>query len=126
RSAPSSPVCARVIRVPHRYRFVLHVPSTIQSSPLSLHDALPISPAALLPGLSDGGQLQRRRPPVRLPRRPGSPGPPAAARLRDADRKSTRLNSSHVSISYAVFCLKKKNPKRVFGESQTLRMSTPT
>src|SRR5438067_13317823 len=28
--------------------------------------------------------------------------------LRDGDRKSTRLNSSHVSISYAVFCLKKK------------------
>src|SRR5690625_6370209 len=29
----------------------------------------------------------------------------------DADRKSTRLNSSHVAISYAVFCLKKKNKK---------------
>src|SRR5438067_3945945 len=29
--------------------------------------------------------------------------------LRRRDRKSTRLNSSHVSISYAVFCLKKKN-----------------
>src|SRR5699024_11827041 len=29
----------------------------------------------------------------------------------DADRKSTRLNSSHVSISYAVFCLKKKTNK---------------
>src|SRR5436305_11517229 len=28
------------------------------------------------------------------------------------DRKSTRLNSSHVRISYAVFCLKKKNKKR--------------
>src|SRR5438477_12447847 len=28
---------------------------------------------------------------------------------RDVDRKSTRLNSSHMSISYAVFCLKKKN-----------------
>src|SRR5437868_10643093 len=28
-----------------------------------------------------------------------------------SDRKSTRLNSSHVSISYAVFCLKKKNSK---------------
>src|SRR5439155_13982306 len=28
---------------------------------------------------------------------------------RDSDRKSTRLNSSHVAISYAVFCLKKKN-----------------
>src|SRR5690242_21046126 len=29
------------------------------------------------------------------------------------DRKSTRLNSSHMSISYAVFCLKKKKPKSV-------------
>src|SRR5699024_12110788 len=29
------------------------------------------------------------------------------------DRKSTRLNSSHVSISYAVFCLKKKKNKRI-------------
>src|SRR3712207_7308064 len=29
---------------------------------------------------------------------------------RAADRKSTRLNSSHANISYAVFCLKKKNP----------------
>src|SRR3712207_7040402 len=33
----------------------------------------------------------------------------AAAILRAADRKSTRLNSSHANISYAVFCLKKKN-----------------
>src|SRR3712207_7886607 len=33
----------------------------------------------------------------------GGPGPPASA-----DRKSTRLNSSHANISYAVFCLKKK------------------
>src|SRR5437868_10239789 len=33
----------------------------------------------------------------------------AEARSAKADRKSTRLNSSHVSISYAVFCLKKKN-----------------
>src|SRR5699024_12796556 len=31
-----------------------------------------------------------------------------ALRLEEQDRKSTRLNSSHVSISYAVFCLKKK------------------
>src|SRR5690625_6928926 len=30
------------------------------------------------------------------------------------DRKSTRLNSSHVAISYAVFCLKKKNTQRKF------------
>src|SRR4051812_49942677 len=34
---------------------------------------------------------------------------------RCADRKSTRLNSSHMSISYAVFCLKKKNETRVRG-----------
>src|SRR3712207_8346600 len=40
-------------------------------------------------------QLQRRRQPL-------------ADRLRDRDRKSTRLNSSHANISYAVFCLKKK------------------
>src|SRR5437870_6607003 len=33
----------------------------------------------------------------------------AVHRLGDRDRKSTRLNSSHVAISYAVFCLKKKN-----------------
>src|SRR5438874_9896915 len=33
------------------------------------------------------------------------------------DRKSTRLNSSHVEISYAVFCLKKKNKKRKYASS---------
>src|SRR3712207_9318939 len=32
----------------------------------------------------------------------------SATRLEDVDRKSTRLNSSHANISYAVFCLKKK------------------
>src|SRR5207249_8329344 len=37
------------------------------------------------------------------------------------DRKSTRLNSSHVSISYAVFCLKKKNYPQAFAR---LRHST--
>src|SRR5690349_23524880 len=34
----------------------------------------------------------------------------AVRRRRDIDRKSTRLNSSHVEISYAVFCLKKNKP----------------
>src|SRR5947199_7955076 len=34
---------------------------------------------------------------------------PRVARWRKLDRKSTRLNSSHLGISYAVFCLKKKN-----------------
>src|SRR3712207_8059381 len=37
------------------------------------------------------------------------PGPePVASAFADPDRKSTRLNSSHANISYAVFCLKKK------------------
>src|SRR3712207_7082851 len=38
----------------------------------------------------------------------------AHALLADLDRKSTRLNSSHANISYAVFCLKKKNPLLIF------------
>src|SRR5439155_17285924 len=42
----------------------------------------------------------------------------ARYRAREADRKSTRLNSSHVAISYAVFCLKKKN-----GSKGSLRRS---
>src|SRR5437868_8285422 len=36
--------------------------------------------------------------------------------LMETDRKSTRLNSSHVSISYAVFCLKKKKTKGIDHE----------
>src|SRR5207249_5492723 len=43
------------------------------------------------------------------PARPSSPSCPGSPCL---DRKSTRLNSSHVSISYAVFCLKKKKQKK--------------
>src|SRR3712207_8931371 len=37
---------------------------------------------------------------------------PAPPRIRTRDRKSTRLNSSHANISYAVFCLKKKRSPR--------------
>src|SRR5690606_39527654 len=41
--------------------------------------------------------------------RDGRPRRAGQLRRLDRDRKSTRLNSSHVKISYAVFCLKKKN-----------------
>src|SRR5256885_11476690 len=41
------------------------------------------------------------------------------ARLRAADRKSTRLNSSHLVISYAVFCLKKKKTREHYEEYQS-------
>src|SRR3712207_7912090 len=42
-----------------------------------------------------------------------APDPVPAEELADADRKSTRLNSSHANISYAVFCLKKKKHKYI-------------
>src|SRR5438445_8523704 len=38
----------------------------------------------------------------------------AGDRRHDSDRKSTRLNSSHANISYAVFCLKKKNKNKLY------------
>src|SRR5438874_8346665 len=43
------------------------------------------------------------------------PGDLPPCRSAPVDRKSTRLNSSHVEISYAVFCLKKKNEELVEG-----------
>src|SRR3712207_7270173 len=54
---------------------------------------------------SDG----RRRAADRAPEEEGRRG---AAQLRREDRKSTRLNSSHANISYAVFCLKKKKTQK--------------
>src|SRR5437868_13295346 len=42
------------------------------------------------------------------------------------DRKSTRLNSSHVSISYAVFCLKKKKNNTQFKSTRPSSRPTPT
>src|SRR5688572_31758314 len=54
--------------------------------------------------------------PPASPRLPPRPAPRAGAPLRvrhGADRKSTRLNSSHSQISYAVFCLKKKKKKKL-------------
>src|SRR5207253_9620682 len=46
----------------------------------------------------------------------GAHGAESASPLRD--RKSTRLNSSHVAISYAVFCLKKKKIRKRIGETE--------
>src|SRR5437667_2793705 len=41
---------------------------------------------------------------------------------RSRDRKSTRLNSSHITISYAVFCLKKKKKKSAYSRESTDRI----
>src|SRR5690606_41278703 len=53
-------------------------------------------------------QIDARRPSPQLRERGAPPGPIRMVNLPHLDRKSTRLNSSHVKISYAVFCLKKK------------------
>src|SRR2546430_7123589 len=60
---------------------------------------------------------RHHRPPGRGPRGAGTPLPalPGGRALR-SDRKSTRLNSSHSQISYAVFCLKKKKKIHVACE----------
>src|SRR5207247_10957936 len=97
------------------------VPSTTRIVPLSLHDALPILKGRTLTGYKETlalarlafgdvpvreiGQAELRDFHDRLT------GQKPATRLRHLrqDRKSTRLNSSHEWISYAVFCLKKKN-----------------
>src|SRR3712207_7845096 len=62
------------------------------------------------PGV-EGGSRRHRLPDLRNP--PGDEGRSEVVKggrddLRPEDRKSTRLNSSHANISYAVFCLKKK------------------
>src|SRR2546426_9595354 len=86
--------------------FFFNDTATTEIYTLSLHDALPISfalhPAEQVPAA--------RRPCAACLATLRAPGAPAHGRgFRGAqDRKSTRLNSSHLVISYAVFCLKKK------------------
>src|SRR5476651_2819184 len=71
--------------------FFFNDTATTEIYTLSLHDALPICCGSIFP-----------------PRRTPAP----CGRISRLDRKSTRLNSSHANISYAVFCLKKKNYKK--------------
>src|SRR5206468_12477640 len=85
--------------------FFFNDPPTTEIYTLSLHDALPIYLSPLQASARDrGGGGVRRGPEARSQERPG--------RARGGDRKSTRLNSSHDQISYAVFCLKKKKKKK--------------
>src|SRR3989442_14409750 len=91
--------------------FFFNDTATTEIYPLSLHDALPIllgfdprsETGAPPPGIA-GGPPNGDAAGAPAPGIAGGP-PNGAAR---GDRKSTRLNSSHVRISYAVFCLKKK------------------
>src|SRR5207249_10775086 len=103
--------------------FFFTPPATPVIYTLSLHDALPISRLYSPPNRSSSSSDRLAHESLfhiarlggvclircwrRVPRPESRPG---GRRLRGVaeDRKSTRLNSSHVSISYAVFCLKKK------------------
>src|SRR5438477_7264543 len=109
-----------------RTTYLINDTTPTESYTLSLHDALPIcapqaddenqrnrtefdgdrrlTPQEIVDGEADGGAKRPRR-----HRR--------VANVRD--RKSTRLNSSHMSSSYAVFCLKKKNYRSSLGHTVT-------
>src|SRR5690348_18090351 len=95
---------------PYRFCFSTDTAPT-EIYTLSLHDALPILPLAD-PGVDEGvgvvGGIEGVAGAV------GDRGEAVLHRQRvGPDRKSTRLNSSHPSISYAVFCLKKKKQTSV-------------
>src|SRR5437773_11703565 len=81
--------------------FFFNATATTEIYTLSLHDALPIFPKRPKRGARDDLFL-------RAGFRPNGEVRGVADRQ---DRKSTRLNSSHITISYAVFCLKKKKKK---------------
>src|SRR5207247_9348432 len=87
--------------------FIVSHTATSEIYPLSLHDALPIWGASA--GLARWPAPHRHG--STLLEAPAYPPPIPECRHRHSgiDRKSTRLNSSHEWISYAVFCLKKKN-----------------
>src|SRR5256885_7043448 len=99
--------------------FFFNDTATTEIYTLSLHDALPISRGPSdCPRTSARRESRRARPghggsrPAPGCARPRTPAPAPGRRGRScADRKSTRLNSSHLVISYAVFCLKKKIDK---------------
>src|SRR5258708_25527260 len=80
------------------FLFFFNDTATTEIYTLSLHDALPI--------FQEGGVLEQ------FLSAPLSESPPWDRYAATADRKSTRLNSSHQIISYAVFCLKKKKKNK--------------
>src|SRR5207245_11170271 len=95
-----------------RFLFFFTYPPTTDIYTLSLHDALPIS-SELDPGATFAAHQVHNG--FRIDRlQGGGAGVVESAR----DRKSTRLNSSHGSISYAVFCLKKKKKKTTKNKQQ--------
>src|SRR5471032_3561961 len=94
-AGPCPPHPIRQSTLSHHCLFFFNDTATTEIYTLSLHDALPISRSS-----ADRPHDLPHAAPRRDPRRGA------------ADRKSTRLNSSHITISYAVFCLKKKKKQK--------------
>src|SRR3712207_9178542 len=96
--------------------FFFNDTATTEIYTLSLHDALPISGVGTrtTAGRAGAARCPHRRPwPIRCPWAwPCWAPSPWTSHRGGQDRKSTRLNSSHANISYAVFCLKKKKQQR--------------
>src|SRR5258707_13169402 len=87
--------------------FFFNDTATTEIYTLSLHDALPIFARGQPQAASaPGADLQIRK------RRNSSHAASSEGGAGGGDRKSTRLNSSHANISYAVFCLKKKKQSK--------------
>src|SRR2546426_9215606 len=101
-----------VLRLPFSisFFFFFNDTATTEIYTLSLHDALPISSGARVRCANTNGAIS-------------SASRCCARRISSClDRKSTRLNSSHLVISYAVFCLKKKKNRELnrARQNQTL------
>src|SRR5688572_33302587 len=100
-------ICHITIYIFIAYFFFFNDTATTEIYTLSLHDALPIYQDEPDPG--ERIQRAENRPENEDPERhPAVEGVVRDQPRDDGDRKSTRLNSSHSQISYAVFCLKKK------------------
>src|SRR5438445_7573027 len=92
-AVPSSAACRHSLSI--SIFFFFNDTATPEIYTLSLHDALPISYSIALRAATSAAVCAAKGVLLREPRK-------------STDRKSTRLNSSHANISYAVFCLKKK------------------
>src|SRR3712207_8473109 len=99
--------------------FFFNDTATTEIYTLSLHDALPICTwsrpreRSAARELGTGTSTAAHRP-VAVSRAPTD----SASAVPSGDRKSTRLNSSHANISYAVFCLKKKKKKQSISQKK--------
>src|SRR5690606_41794338 len=106
----------------HSVSFIVNPPPSTAIYTLSLHDALPIFDSQQI-GAEQGNSHGLGGNACPAQRGPGGLGEQTPHQLDEqhrgqhaGDRKSTRLNSSHVKISYAVFCLKKKRVKEEIND----------